>query len=90
MLLPLVRGASLQGAAGHVRICPTARALSRQGIRLRRYPEPRAGHLLRRVARRGVAEQLYEQFVGGIDAFGVVEGVEIQQEPAYHGERERC
>ena len=50
----------------------------------------RAGHLLRGVARQARAEQLCEQFVGGVDAFGVFERVEIHQEPAYHGERERC
>lgn len=27
-----VRGESLRGTAGHVRICPTARALSRLGL----------------------------------------------------------
>jgi hypothetical protein len=45
---------------------------------------------LRDAARRAVAEQFYEQFVGGVDAFGVLERVEIQQEPTYDGERERC
>jgi hypothetical protein len=60
------------------------------GDPLRRCPEPGAGHLLRGVARQALAEQLCEQFVGGVDAVGVFERVEIHQEPAYHGERERC
>jgi hypothetical protein len=58
--------------------------------RLRRCPEPRAGHLLRDAVGQVVAEQLCEEFVGSVDAVGVFERVKIHQEPAYHGERERC
>jgi hypothetical protein len=46
-------------------------------------------HLLCDSARQALAEQLYEQFVCGVDAVGVFERVEIQQKSAYHGERER-
>jgi hypothetical protein len=45
--------------------------------------------LLRDAARQVLAEQLDEQVVGGVNAVGVFERVEIHQEPAYHGERER-
>ena len=52
--------------------------------------EPRAGVLSRDGVRQAAAEQLYEQLVGRVDAVGVLERVEIQQKPAYHGQRERC
>ena len=53
---------------------------------------PRASRraLIARLARQARAEQLYEQFVGGVDAVGIFERVEIHQEPTYDGERERC
>ncbi len=76
------------GTPGTVR--QRKRWLSRSGIRLRVAPEPCAGHLLRDAVRQAVAEQLCEEFVGSVDAVGVFERVKIHQEPAYHGERERC
>lgn len=45
---------------------------------------------MRNASRKAVAEQFCEQFVGVIDVVGVVEGVEIHEQPADHGERERC
>jgi hypothetical protein len=86
-------GATREPIARCARLHPSASGsgwLSLKGLRLRCCPEPRAGHLLRDAVRQAVAEQLCEEFVGGVDAVGVFERVEIHQEPAYHGERERC
>jgi hypothetical protein len=63
---------------------------SNSGTPLTTRPMDRPTQLLRDAVWQAVAEQLCEEFVGCVDAVGVLERVEIQQEPAYHGERECC
>jgi hypothetical protein len=88
---PVVHCECLPGAAGDARNRPPAEAVAVPlGDPFAALPKPRAGHLLRDAVRQAVAEQLCEEFVGGVDAVGAFERVEIHQEPAYHGERERC
>ena len=67
----------LRGTSGSEAPASVAGAWSRNEIPP--CPEPRAGQLLRDLARQARAEQLCEQFVGGVDAVGVFERVEIHQ-----------
>lgn len=84
------RSAPARVRGARIRICERECGGSGLRIRLRRGPEPRTRRLLRDAVQQRVAEQLGDQSVGGVHAVGVFERVEIHEEPADHGERERC